>query len=116
MKSTAPVFLGLVGLLIGASANATTVTEAKVPFPFSVRGQVLPAGQYRIERDTVSPSVVTIRGEHGVRASAMTLSTQANGQDPAGNKQALVFKRDETGYRLASVWDDTFSGREIPKR
>ena len=111
-----PVLLAGVLLLVGSAASEAPMVEATVPFPFSVRGQVLPAGQYRVERDASDPTILLIRGQHGVRASAITTSTSAAGQDPAGGQVALVFTKGETGYRLKDVWEGHASGREIPSK
>ena len=97
--------------LAGGSARAATIEE-KVPFPFLVRGQTLPAGQYRFELDRDS-SVILIRGEHGNKATAFVMTMPASGQDSAGDKPALTFKRHETQYRLADIWDSDHQGREI---
>ena len=40
-------------LMIGSVAHANSVLETKVPFPFMVQNHMMPAGQYRIERDTL---------------------------------------------------------------
>ena len=41
------------------------------------------------------------------------LTTPASGQDPAGDKPALTFMRDEKQYRLADVWESAGQGREV---
>ena len=46
-----PVLVGLVFLLAGGAAREATLVDVRVPFPFVVRNQVLPAGQYRVEQD-----------------------------------------------------------------
>ena len=51
MKSMrTPLLLGSLLLLTAGAAVAGPVVTAKVPFPFTVRDQVLPAGDYRVER------------------------------------------------------------------
>jgi hypothetical protein len=47
--------------LTGGTARAAVV-EVKVPFPFVVKGQQFPAGEYRLQRDQTDSSVVLIRG------------------------------------------------------
>ena len=118
MKSMRTAFLLLAPLtLAGAgSAMAGTVVEAEVPFAFTVRDQVLPAGEYRVERSAQDPAVLIIKGEHGVHASVMTNTKQAREQDPAGEQCALVFTREGNGYRLRDVWEDRYDGQEIPTR
>lgn len=99
-------------LLAGGTARAATVVEASVPFAFSVRGQTLPPGKYRVERSYDS-TILMIEGEHGVHATVVAATTEASGSDPAGNKAALVFTHSEAGYRLKDVWADHSTGREI---
>ena len=96
----------------GGSARAATI-EVKVPFPFVVRGQALPAGQYRVQRDAMDPSVVFIRGETGITASMLVLTMPAAGHDPAGEKPSLTFTRHEQQYRLADIWESGSQGRKI---
>ena len=110
MRKTSVLF-GLL-LLAAGSAGAGTI-EARVPFPFMVGHQVLPAGQYRVERNEYDASILVIRGEHGARASVITPSIQADGQDPAGQQPSLVFTHGEAGYRLKDVWTSPGNGREI---
>ena len=102
-------------LLASGTARAATIVEATVPFAFSVHGQLLPPGKYRIER-TLDSSVVMIEGEHGVHAAVVAATIDAPGTDPAGNQAALVFAHGEGGYRLKDVWADHWTGREIPAR
>ncbi len=110
------VLFGSLMLMAGSSAWASPVVEANVPFPFTVQGHVLPAGQYRVERDAYDQNILLIKGEHGVRAVAIAESSTAPGQDPAGDKPALVFAHGPAGYRLKDVWDDHFDGREVIAR
>ena len=74
-------------LLGGGTARASTI-EVKVPFPFVVHGQLLPAGQYLLERD--GTDVVMIRGEHGTRVGMFVMTTPAAGHDPAGWQPASI--------------------------
>ena len=103
-------------LLIGSDAHANSVLETKVPFPFMVQNHAMPAGQYRIERDTLHPSLLVIRGERGVHATFVTLTRDAPGKDPAGNKATLVFTRHEKTYQLTDVWENSTVGEEIPQK
>ena len=107
------LLLGFVFLLAGGSARAATLVDARVPFPFTVHNQVFPAGQYRVEQLGADPSILVIRGEHGNNLSVISASVEATGQDPAGNKPALIFSRGEDGYHLKDVWQNHTDGREI---
>jgi hypothetical protein len=96
-------------MLATGSALASTV-EVKVPFPFVVRGQTLPAGWYSVNDDG---GVVEMRGEKGTHAIAYFLTIPANGHDPAGNTPALTFRRNEHQYLLTGIWESASQGREI---
>ena len=102
-------------LLASGTARAATIVEANVPFAFSVRGQMMPPGKYRVER-SLDSSILMIEGEHGVHAIVVAATTDARGTDPAGDKAALVFTRNDGGYRLKDVWADHSTGREISTR
>ena len=103
-------------LLIGSVARAEPVVQAKVPFPFMVQNRVFPAGEYRLERDDLNPAVLIIRGERGTHASGIVTTIGASGEDPKGDKAALVFTRHETMYRLKDVWESRTQGQEIVQR
>ena len=57
-----------------------------------------------------------IRGEKGVHATFVTLTNEAPGQDPAGDKATLVFTRHEKTYQLKDVWENSTQGEEIVQR
>jgi hypothetical protein len=99
----------LVGVLClaGASGTAyaglTEVLEVKIPFPFVVGDQTLPAGEYRIQRDDYAPGALMIRSEHGSAASAI-LNTRPAAEAPSGEQPSLQFKHVENKYLLSNVW------------
>jgi len=111
IKSGVMVVAALVGL--GGTAGAATV-QVKVPFPFQLHGQMLPAGQYLVTSE--SNGVVEIEGVRGTRAGMFTMTTPASGHDPAGEKPALTFQRSETQYRLATIWTSGNEGFAIAGR
>ena len=114
MKSMMKAAMLAAGFLIAAAGTARAETvEVKVPFAFEVRGQTLPAGQYRIERDSASPSVVLIRGEQSNGAVMFVQTNQMSGNSPAGDTPALTFDEYEAGYRLTGIWESASIGREI---
>ena len=94
---------------VGGSASAATM-EVRVPFPFLVRGETLPAGQYRVESQG---SIILISGEKGNNARMFVMTTPTGIHDPAGDQPALTFTRHETRYRLADIWEDGSEGLEI---
>jgi hypothetical protein len=98
----------LVGVLClaGASGTAyagfTNVLEVKVPFPFVVGAQTLPAGEYRIQRDDDAPGALMIRNEHG--AASAILNTRPATAAPSSEQPALEFRHVENKYLLSNVW------------
>jgi len=110
IKGSAAAVTAAFLILVSQTAQATTV-EARVPFPFLVQGQTLPAGRYRVEDD--GTGVVRIIGERGNNASMVAMTIPASGHDPAGNKPSLTFTHGETVNRLSSIWESESSGRTI---
>src|SRR6185503_14622019 len=104
-----------VGVLLASVVAAQAETlEVKVPFAFMVGSTQMPAGTYRLDRDSSSSSsVLLIRGEHGNTAQAFVLTTPLKGGSPAGNTPALVFVPDETANRLTQVWGSPTAGQEV---
>ena len=94
----------------GSTARAAEV-EVKVPFPFVVHGQTLPAGKYIVERE--GSDTVLIRGEQGTRGGAFLPTMPADGHNPAGNQPSLEFKRGESAYVLSGVWESATTGLTI---
>jgi hypothetical protein len=106
------VFSGAFLLLAGATANAgeTNMLKVKVPFAFVVGARNFPAGEYAIERDDLSSSLLLIRGEKLHAPAAFVTTELAGGKDPAGTAPVLTFTRDEGHYRLSSVWESGNQG------
>jgi len=98
-------------LVLLSGTGRASIVEVKVPFPFQVRGQMLPAGEYRVTNN--GDGVVEIIGERGTRAAMFAMTVPARGQDPGGDKPTLTFKRDEKNYRLTSIWASGTDGRTI---
>ena len=98
-------------LVVSAAGAARAETlDVKVPFPFVVHGQTLPAGDYRVETDG---PVVLLRGEHGNRTNIIFTTMPAAGQDSSGDAPALTFKHIETQYRLADIWESASKGASV---
>src|SRR5262245_3875702 len=97
-------------LLGGSTARASTI-EVNVPFPFLVHGQLLPAGQYLLERE--GTDVVIIRGERGTHVGMFVMTMHPGGHDPDGDGPALTFTRGEKEYRLDGIWASGSDGRTI---
>jgi hypothetical protein len=98
-------------LVIAQSGQARAASvEVKVPFPFTVNGQQMPAGQYRVENNGAD---LLIRGERGTGAALFVIAMPAAGHDPAGDRPALTFTHDEAQYRLSGVWESGTEGQVI---
>jgi hypothetical protein len=109
MWSTKSGVMAVAALLVclGGTAGAATV-QVRIPFPFELHGQTLPAGQYLVTSD--GNGVVEIEGVRGTRGGMFTMTTPASGHDPAGEKPALTFQRIETQYRLSTIWASSTEG------
>ena len=108
----APLLAAAFLVVVSGPARAAAV-DVKVPFPFVVKGQQFPAGEYRLEANQTDPSVVLIRGEQGTTATMFLVTRPAPGRDPAGNKPALTFTKFENQYRLADIWESESRGHEV---
>ena len=112
MTKKAVLFAAGLVMLAGGTAGASPV-DVKVPFPFMVQGKTLPAGQYRLERDSDDPSVWLIEGEKGTDAGTFVLTQVASGLDPAGDEPALTFDKNENQYQLIGIWESRAQGQEV---
>ncbi len=111
------ILAGAMLLVTGGTAHAgmESVVHAKVPFPFVVNGQTLPAGKYTIQRDDLSLSTLLIRSdEKNTPGGVFVTTVRDGGHDPAGAfKPVLTFKKVENQYRLTSVWDGDDEGYDV---
>ena len=105
--------VAVVVLLASAVAAQAQTLEVKVPFAFIVGSTQMPAGTYRLERGSMSSSVMLIRGEHGNNAQAFVLTTPLKGGSPVRDEPALVFVPGENANRLTQVWGSPTAGQEI---
>jgi hypothetical protein len=115
MSSVIKRTIVVVGVLLASAVAAHAQTlEVNVPFAFLVGSQQMPAGTYRLERNSsMSSSVLLLRGEHGNRAQAFVQTTPMQGISPAGDAAALVFVPDEGANRLTQVWGSSSAGQEV---
>jgi hypothetical protein len=110
------VFAAMIVGLAAASARAEDVLRVKVSFPFVVRGQTLPAGQYEVRTDDLAPGIVLIMGIHGTKGQAIVPTITAYGHNPGGHDPTLTFVRRENETRLSAIWETDDYAREIPRR
>lgn len=81
--------------MAAAPANASTV---HVPFSFSANGVILPAGDYRVDRDAAG-SVIYLKNIHGGRTYSW-ISHPAPGTD---GRVVLYFEARRQSYVLQSI-------------
>jgi hypothetical protein len=110
------VFAAMIVGLAAASARAEDVLRVKVSFPFVVRGQTLPAGQYDIRTDDLAPGMVLIIGINGTKGQAIVPTITAYGHNPGGHDPTLTFVRRENETRLSAIWETDDYAREIQRR
>lgn len=77
------------------SASVSRSEPVTIPFDFKVEKTTMPAGEYRVERETGSEitRLVNVR----TRRSVQMLRSNANGFD---GKVGLTFTRDGSSYRV----------------
>ena len=100
-------------LLSSAVAAQAQSLEVNVPFAFMVGSTQMPAGTYRVARESSTGSIVLIRGEHGTKAQAFVQTTPLKGGSPVGDSAALVFVPGERANRLTQIWDSASDGEEV---
>jgi hypothetical protein len=118
-KSILSIFamLVLLGALTISSAVARSSSSlvVNIPFDFQVAGKTLPAGQYVIERSTLSSAEgLSLRNvEKRQGAYVLTTAVQAYNRQSASR---LVFTRYKDQYFLSQFWTaGEASGRELIK-
>jgi hypothetical protein len=112
MKKSSVFAAMLLGLFV-ASAHAETIMKVRVPFPFVVKGKVLPAGRYEVSTLYGVAGVIMLKAQGDVRATAMVFTNPAGGFDPAGGQPALVFKPVEHQETLLQVWASNREGSAV---
>jgi hypothetical protein len=103
-----------VGLgLFAGQARAQETVAVKIPFSFVVNGKEMPAGQYDI-RPVDEEGFVVLLEDTNLQSTMIVSTISADGYDPAGDQPALIFTRQNNGYRLSQIWKSERGGREIP--
>jgi hypothetical protein len=110
IKKSSVLVAVFVGMFV-SSARAQEMIVVRVPFPFVVHGDELPAGRYDV---TIDNSILSIRDADHARSGVFAVTFGVGGGDPAGDKPALVFVRHENKYVLAQVWESGDEGRALP--
>src|SRR5215510_3955277 len=116
MKKT---FFRTTGMLALAFFAATQMARAQeplvgnIPFAFTAGKMMLPAGEYKVEKETEDDVVLLIRRtDRSAATFALSHATQANAQQ---TESKLVFHHYGNRYFLTQVWVAGSSrGRELP--
>jgi hypothetical protein len=98
---------------VAARADGFDAVKVKVPFPFVVHGRTLPAGEYRIERMEMEPSVLFIESTKNVNQAAFVTTMPASGHDPQKDRPVVTFTRHENQYVLKNVWESDTEGQTV---
>ncbi len=94
-----------------ASAQNTTIAKVTIPFDFQTGKQSLPAGTYRVERE--SASIILLQGPGN--ASGFVLMHAAS-RSKAPDHGMLSFDRTGGKYYLRQIWTaGSPNGLECPK-
>src|SRR5690348_16140494 len=88
-----------VAAMLGTSAMAATRKSEpiEIPFDFAVRGQHLPAGTYRVQRDGSDRFAALVNVKTGKRVKVMRSAGSES------QKTKLVFEHETGGYVLRKL-------------
>ena len=116
----AALICGLLTVMATATAYAQlpgTEVRVRIPFDFSVRGKILPAGDYVIRRITDQPDGLMISGIKDSHERAM-FETEPVDAKTMFSRPEIVFHRYGDSYFLSEIFAGSWgSGRElIPSR
>ncbi len=102
----------LVSTQPASAQSSDTVAQVTIPFAFHTAMQTLPAGTYRIERE--SAYLIELKGADS-KGSSFVLTHDVI-QNKAPNHGSVVFERYGDTYYLRQVWTaGNNTGSECPK-
>lgn len=117
MKNTICRITGILALAFLATSQIVRAQEpvvANIPFQFTAGEMTLPAGEYRVQKESDSSSALLIRSTDG-NGTTMVMTFAASKNAPQA-KSKLVFNRYRNRYFLTQVWSAGSSqGRQLPK-
>ena len=103
--------IGTLASTQSASAQSTPLAEVTIPFAFQTTTQTLPAGTYRIDRE--SPYLVRLQGPSNAGGFVMM---HVAVKSHAADHGSLVFDRYGDKYFLRQIWTaGETGGLECPK-
>ncbi len=109
---TISVLFAAVMIFAATSASAQGLAQQarfSIPFDFSVDGKVLPAGEYRVIRES---EFIRVQKTDGKKTS-ITLTSIRTGATRKANEVALSFRLTGEQYQLWRVWLPEGIGREV---
>ncbi len=101
-KLFAPVVLAALGV-VSAAAQSQETLHVTVPFPFTVNGVYMPAGDYSVSRSGAENSALLAMRSND-RRHTLFFSGSAAALGGAAAESSLVFRHDGSEYSLADVW------------
>ena len=113
---SAALTCGLLAVVAVATAYAQepgTEVRARIPFDFSVRGKILPAGDYEIRRITDGPEGLIISSVN-LNHDRVLFETEPVEARTISSKAEIVFRRYGDSYFLSEVFaGGAQTGREL---
>jgi len=101
--------------IMSASAQSFQRLVVDVPFAFSARGQMLPAGRYVVERPSPITGTLFIASADGSNDGVVSLINSAESTMPPDEPE-LIFHRYGSTYFLSEVWTGVDNvGYSLPK-
>jgi hypothetical protein len=111
LKTKIMLTMSLFALLVVTSGygQQSLTVKAKIEFPFTVEGKVLPAGQYEFVRDNLA-ATFRVQGEGKIGALATILTRLAGEMHTTPQDAHLVFDKVGDTYLLSEIWFPTEDG------
>jgi hypothetical protein len=108
------LFFSLITSVVSVNAQSRHRFTVHVPFQFILNGQMLPAGNYVIERtDAAKPNIITLtRADSGIVRLVLTQRVE---KDNPSTTSSLIFIRREGKHYLFQVWNvGAMNGGQVP--
>ena len=117
MKKTLWRMSGVLALAVLAASPAVRAQQAllvNVPFSFTAGEMTLPAGEYRIQKISVTSPVLLIQ-RTDLSAAEFVMSNVVATNRKQGERSKAVFHKYGQRYFLSQVWTAGYSqGRQLP--
>ena len=104
MKNRSFVTLGILELLVAASAFGQQKLRADIPFEFHFKDMVMPAGQYDVDTDANNIRGLLSFSCYACQARAYAVTIPIGGGTEVPSEGRVVFNRYGDTYFFAEVW------------